>query len=99
MTAWQQIGTRLGYANLLLTLVCGGGIAVALLFGRGAGRQPGDAGDTLLFLAIWGYLVLTPLIAAASLTIGDRSARPVRVNYLLLAAWLAAVVWTLTLTL
>jgi drug/metabolite transporter (DMT)-like permease len=97
MTERKTIGVAGAWLGLLLT-VCG---LLVLALGLASGRpmrRTGAAGDWVLFVGIWSYIVVTPIAAATALLMGNRHTNLVKANFAVLVVWVLFALWSMSLT-
>jgi hypothetical protein len=94
----SNIAKYCGLFNLLLTIATAIVILTGLA-GRGAPKtSAGGLGDVLSFGIVWAYLLLTLPAFLVALILGTRAHLLVRANYLVLALWVAFLIWAVTAT-
>jgi hypothetical protein len=55
--------------------------------------------DVVVFILMWFYIIILPIICGLALIIGDRLRILIRGNFISLTIWIFFIAWTLTMTL
>ena len=94
----SPIVIKLAQFNIVITIIWLFLFAWVAIFYPDSFFMRGKTTDIPIFIVMWTYVLITPVIGLVVLIIGDRKVLSVRFNYIVLFLWVLFMAWTATIS-